>query len=133
VRSATAGIAVLGAIAVAGGGALQASAHREGLAAGARALELSPQTPGFLRVLATPWAEVWIDGQRVDVTPFSRGIPLSPGTHYVTLVHPAAPVEKRTISVQTGEIRTIDVVMGVAALAPDGANSPPARADRQTP
>jgi serine/threonine-protein kinase len=118
VRRAVSVLAALGAVAIAGGVALQAAAHREGQSAGARPLELLPPAPGFLRVLATPWAEVWIDGQRVDVTPFARGIPLPPGTHYVTLVHPSAPVEKRTIGITSGETRTIDVVMAVPDLAP---------------
>ncbi|HEY6460633.1 MAG TPA: hypothetical protein VIY73_10800, partial [Polyangiaceae bacterium] len=60
----------------------------------------------------------WVDGQRVDVTPFARGIPLVPGTHYVTLVHPSAPVEKRTVDIVAAESRTIDVVMAVPDLAP---------------
>ncbi len=118
VRRAIAGLAALGALAVAGGIVLQTTARREGLTAGSRPLELLPAAPGYLRVLATPWAEVWIDGQRVDVTPFARGIPLPSGTHYVTLVHPNAPVEKRTIVVAAGETRTIDVVMAVNDVAP---------------
>jgi serine/threonine-protein kinase len=118
VRRAVAGLAVLGAVAVAGGITLQASAPREGRAAGSKPLELVPASPGVLRVLATPWAEVWVDGQRVDVTPFARGIPLPPGTHYVTLVHPNAPVEKRTVDIVAGETRTLDVVMAVPDLAP---------------
>jgi serine/threonine-protein kinase len=118
VRRAVAGLAVLGGIALGGGGLLQATARREGTAAGARPLELVPATPGYLRVLATPWAEVWIDGQKVAVTPFARGIPLPPGKHYVTLYHPSAPVEKRTAVVVAGETRTIDVVMNVSELAP---------------
>ncbi len=105
-------------MALAGGGGLQASARHEGLTAGARPLELVPPTPGYLRVLATPWAEVWIDGQKVAVTPFARGIPLPPGKHYVTLVHPGASVEKRTALIAPGETRTIDVVMNVSELAP---------------
>ncbi|HEY4012188.1 MAG TPA: serine/threonine-protein kinase [Polyangiaceae bacterium] len=134
VRRAGAGIAVLGLAAVAGGVVLQATAHREGQQAGARPLELVPASPGYLRVLATPWAEVWVDGQEVDVTPFARGIPLTPGTHYVTLVHPSAPVEKRKISVAPGETRTVDVVMAVPELAPkEDAESPAPRADRETP
>jgi serine/threonine-protein kinase len=64
--------------------------------------------------MATPWAEVWVDGQRVDVTPFARAIPLSAGTHYVTFVHPNAPVEKRAITIARGEVRTLDVVMTIA-------------------
>jgi serine/threonine-protein kinase len=133
VRRAVAGLGVLGVIAIAGGIALQATAHREGRAAGAQPLELVPASPGYLRVLATPWAEVWIDGQRIDVTPFARGLPLPPGTHYITLVHPNAPVEKRTIDIVAGETWTIDVVMAVPDLAPKGdAGAGPASAERDT-
>jgi serine/threonine-protein kinase len=113
VRRAIAGLAVLGAAAVIGGGAIQATANRQGEPAGARPLELAPASPGYLRVLATPWAEVWVDGQRIDVTPFARAIPVPGGTHYITLVHPNAPVEKRTVSIPPGETRTVDVVMVV--------------------
>ena len=133
VRRAVAGLAVLGTVAVAGGVALQATAHREGRAAGAQPLELVPASPGYLRVLATPWAEVWVDGQRVDVTPFARAIPLPPGTHYVTLVHPSAPIEKRTLAIASGETRTIDVVMAVPDLAPPvEAGADPVRAERDS-
>ncbi len=116
VRRAVAGLGVLGAIAVGGGVAIQESATHAGETAGARPLELTPAGPGFLRVLAAPWAEVWIDGQRVDFTPFARAIPLLPGVHYVTLVHPSAPVEKRTVTIARGETRTLDVVMALSAL-----------------
>jgi serine/threonine-protein kinase len=86
-----------------------------------------PATPGYLRVLATPWAEVWVDGQRVATTPFARGIPLPPGKHYVTLVHPSASPEKRTAIIVPGETRTIDVVMNVSELGPrDDAGARPA-------
>ena len=73
----------------AAGIALQATAHREGRRRRVRdPLELVPAAPGFLRVLATPWAEVWVDGQRIDVTPFARGIPLAAGD---ALRHARAP------------------------------------------
>ncbi len=112
-RLAIAGLGLLGAAVVAGGALLQSGAHRDGEAAGARPLDLLPAQPGYLRVLATPWAEVWIDGQRVDVTPFARPIALPEGTHYVTLVHPNAPIEKRTVGIVKGETRTVDAVMNV--------------------
>jgi serine/threonine-protein kinase len=122
VRAAIAGLAVLGAVGVATGAFLQASVHRDGDAAGMRPLELLPASAGYLRVLATPWAEVWVDGQRVDVTPFARPIPLAEGTHFVTLVHPNAPAQKHSVSIVGGETRTLDVVMAVGAPAtPDDA------------
>jgi hypothetical protein len=123
-RQAIAGLAFLGAAGVVGASIIQTTAHREGESAGAQPLDLLPSSPGYLRVLATPWAEVWVDGQRVDVTPFARAIPLAQGTHYVTLVHPSAPPEKRTISVVSGETLTIDAVMAVGQLGPKDQASP---------
>jgi serine/threonine-protein kinase len=123
-RRAIAGLAGVGVVAVAGGALLQTTSHRAGDAASAAPLELAPLAAGSLRVLATPWAEVWIDGQRVDVTPFARAIPLAAGTHFVTLLHPRAPAEKRTLTLAAGETRTIDVVMAVPELAPDASAHP---------
>lgn len=112
----TLGLALFGAAAAASGALIHASLRREGRPAGAKRLELVPAAPGYLRVLATPWAEVWVDGQRVDVTPFARAIVLAPGTHSVALVHPKAPVENRFVRLATGETRTVDVVMAVGEL-----------------
>jgi hypothetical protein len=110
---ATLALAFLAMVGAGSGALLQASSRREGRSVGAKRLELAPAAPGYLRVLATPWADVWVDGQRVDVTPFARAIVLAPGTHSVALVHPNAPVEKRSVLVATGETRTLDVVMAV--------------------
>jgi hypothetical protein len=131
VRLAIAGLAVLGGAVLLGAIAIQAKANREGEPAGARPLEFVPASPGYLRLLVTPWAEVWVDGQRVDVTPFARAIPLPAGRHYVTLVHPNAPIEKRTVSIAAGETCMVDVVMAIAELAPreDGGQGP--RAERE--
>jgi serine/threonine-protein kinase len=126
-RQAVAGLAVLGTVAVLGGVALQATAHRDGQNAGTSPLELVPAAPGFLRVLATPWAEVWIDGQYVETTPVARATPLAPGTHFVTLVHPNAPIEKRRVLIVQGKTETLDVVMAVPGVAPraDGGSADP--------
>ena len=133
-RPAIAGLALLGAAGAIGGGLLQTTAHRDGDAAGSRPLDLLPPSAGYLRVLATPWAEVWVDGQRVDVTPFARPIPLPEGTHYVTLVHPSAPVEKRTVAIVRSETRTIDAVMTVPELtSAEDASPEEASADKANP
>ena len=76
-----------------------------------------PKDAGGLRVVASPWAEVWVDGQRVETTPFARPIPLPAGTHYVTLTHPDAPPEKRTVTIRVGEQTTLDVAMVLAVDA----------------
>lgn len=122
VRRAIAGLSAVGTLAVLGGAALQATAHHSDEAEGVTPLELVPSAAGYIRVLATPWAEVWVDGQRIDVTPLARAIPLRAGTHFVTLMHPRAPAEKRTVSLVAGETRTIDVVMAVPELAPEAAS-----------
>jgi hypothetical protein len=71
---------------------------------------------GGLRVVATPWAHVKVDGQEVETTPFARAIPLSPGSHWVTLTHPdAVPIEREVI-VTAGEIVSLDVTMGIEGL-----------------
>ena len=79
-------------------------------------LQLMPAQAGYLRVVARPWAEVIVDGQRIDVTPFARPIPLAAGTHYVTLKHPAAGDERRVVKVVAGETIMLDVTMGVRGL-----------------
>ena len=84
--------------------------------AGAQPLELAPENAGALRVLATPWAEVRVDGQFVDTTPFARSIPLRAGKHFVTLSHPEAhPDIERAIDIVRGETLTLDVTMNLVA------------------
>jgi serine/threonine-protein kinase len=116
------GFAAIGALFVLGAALVEWNAwgSRSGLAAGASPLALSPPRAGSLRVAATPWAEVWVDGQRVDVTPFARPIPLAAGVHYVSLRHPDAPEEVRTVRVAEGESVLLDVTMRVDGL-PEGA------------
>ncbi len=105
--------AAVGVSFVAAGALIQLTSQKEQrlLATGAHALPLSPAEAGGLRVLAVPWAEVWIDGQRVEVTPFARAVPIAAGTHFVTLKHPDAPEEKRTVEITPGETVQLDVTM----------------------
>ncbi len=75
---------------------------------------LGPRPPGspsvgYLRVLARPWAELTVDGVRVDTTPMARPVALSPGTHFVRLRNPACLPEDRTIQVAPGGTVWIDV------------------------
>ncbi len=83
-----------------------------------------------LRVLARPWAEVFIDGARVDTTPIGRPIELAPGRHDVKLVHPAAPEELRSVVLAPGETQLLDVDLRVEVAArprpAESAAAPPA-------
>src|SRR5690606_36507223 len=90
-----------------------------------------PQRMAHLRVVATPWAHVSVDGQHVATTPFAHPIPLEAGVHYVRLEHPNAPVERRTIELVAGETVLLDVKMDIApeaAAAAEAAFAPAASA-----
>ena len=68
---------------------------------------------GHLRVLARPWAELIVDGRRIDVTPIGAPLAVSPGKHSVILRHPSAPDETRSIELISGQTVLIDVDMKV--------------------
>ncbi len=95
--------------------------QRAGAQGGSARLELTPQTPAYLRVVAHPWAHVIVDGQLVDTTPFARAIPLGAGTHFVRFEHPNAPAERRTVKLTPGETLLLDVTLKVAPAADAGA------------
>jgi eukaryotic-like serine/threonine-protein kinase len=44
--------------------------------------------PGALKVVAWPWAKIYIDGAYVETTPVARSFSLSPGIHEVVLKNP---------------------------------------------
>ncbi|MFT3775780.1 MAG: serine/threonine-protein kinase [Minicystis sp.] len=83
---------------------------------------------GHLRVVARPWAEVYVDGQLVDTTPIGRPIAVTPGKHFVTFRHPQAADEQRTVKVAVGQTVFLDVSMRIDrgdAGAPRDAGPPP--------
>jgi len=67
----------------------------------------------LLRVVAHPWAEIYVDGEHVETTPLARAIPLAPGRHFVTFRHPNAPDEQRSIKIAAGQSVFLDVTMRV--------------------
>ena len=58
---------------------------------------------GFLRVDASPWARVQIDGRAVGVTPLAQPIELGLGSHFVSLVHDWYAPVMRSITISPGE------------------------------
>jgi eukaryotic-like serine/threonine-protein kinase len=78
-----------------------------------------------LRVVAHPWAHVFVDGQQRETTPFARPLKLSPGTHYVRLEHPNAPPERRTVTMAVGEGVLLEVDMKVVAPKGSAVTTPP--------
>jgi len=65
--------------------------------------------PGFLKVVARPWAEVRVDGELYDTTPFADPIRLSPGQHTIELVHESLPPRLFKIISQSGETKVLNV------------------------
>jgi serine/threonine protein kinase len=109
---------IVGVLAIEGG-----SFARGAMEAGSRPVEQVPGEGGGLRVLATPWAHVRVDGQPVETTPFARPIPLTSGRHWITLTHPDAPPLEREVNVATGEVVTLDVTMSVGMVEDAGKNA----------
>jgi serine/threonine-protein kinase len=81
--------------------------------------------PGAIRVLARPWAEVHLDGARVDVTPIGRPIPVPPGRHELVFRHPVAPEERREVHVATGQTVTVEVRMSIVRGVDAGVETSP--------
>jgi len=107
--------AVLGLGIVVGGGAIQAASGRIGGSeesfAGEAGSAVVPERAGFLRVVVDPWADVYIDGQKVVTTPTARSIALSPGRHFLKFVNPFYQEQQREVRVRTGETEVIEVVL----------------------
>jgi serine/threonine-protein kinase len=76
-----------------------------------------PPTPleARLVVVAIPWAEVFVDGDRVGLTPFPA-IPLAPGPHVVELRHPDFRPYLRTIELKAGERFGLTVNLRLEAI-----------------
>ncbi len=65
---------------------------------------LDPAKPvGHLRLVADPWAEVWIDGKHVETTPFANPIALEATSHKIVLKNPYFADSERAVQVQEGE------------------------------
>ncbi|MFO0554991.1 MAG: protein kinase [Polyangiaceae bacterium] len=71
-----------------------------------------------VRVLAHPWADVYVDDVQIDTTPIGEPLRLSPGRHEITLRHPSAPDVRRVVELDPGELVTVDVDMDVARPKP---------------
>jgi serine/threonine-protein kinase len=60
-----------------------------------------------VRVVAEPWAEIWIDGRHAETTPLDRPIPLTPGVHVLQLKNPAYETASRTVTLRPGQIEEV--------------------------
>jgi hypothetical protein len=67
----------------------------------------------LLRVVASPWAHVIVDGKHRETTPFAEPIALPPGKHVVRLEHPHAATEERVVEGRAGQAVLLNVQMHV--------------------
>ncbi|HET8934621.1 MAG TPA: serine/threonine-protein kinase [Polyangiales bacterium] len=95
------------------GGVIQASAGRftQGEQDPFESPSFSLGRAGFLRVVAEPWADVFVDGELVVTTPSAARIPLPPGTHYLKFVNPFYQEHSLTVQIRTGETNAVHVVL----------------------
>ncbi len=65
------------------------------------------ENAGYLRVEVRPWADVYIDGKKIDTTPLDRPIATSAGEHLLELKHPDYPTFRQIVQVSRGDTLTI--------------------------
>ena len=104
---------ILLAIAVSGGVIQSVGGQLRGGEAESEQLgELLPQErAGFLQVVVDPWAEVYVDGQLLTVTPSAERFMLAPGRHFVKLVHPQYQPVTREIDIERGKPHRLKVAL----------------------
>lgn len=66
---------------------------------------------GQLLVNVSPYAEVFIDGEKVGVTPFNKPLVYQEGEHTIKLVHPDYPVYSGVFRINAGETTRLRVAL----------------------
>lgn len=74
-----------------------------------RTLTLDPR--GNVNINATPWAEVWIDGQKAGDTPLAN-VKLPLGTREIVFRHPQLGERRRTVTVRADAAIAVSVDLG---------------------
>jgi hypothetical protein len=80
---------------------------------------------GELLVVAHPWADVFVDGQKLETTPFAAPLELTAGIHHVRLEHPSAAPERREIELRAGQRIVLVVSMKVERHLSDAGTGEP--------
>ncbi len=62
---------------------------------------------GFVRIVVSPWARVFIDGKFYDYTPFATPIALPPGEHTIGFRNPYFQAVDRVIVVESGKTQLL--------------------------
>jgi hypothetical protein len=82
-------------------------------------VEPSPAvSPGLLRLVVKPWAEVSIDDTPVGTTPLAP-LSLSPGSYAVRLSHPEYRPLQRKVKIEPGETTRLEIDLRLDAVPKD--------------
>lgn len=65
-------------------------------------------TPSRVRLVCTPWATVFVDGDSVGLTPLPEALVLKPGDHTITLRNPRFPPHEMQVNIKPGAQETIE-------------------------
>ncbi len=64
--------------------------------------------PGELSVECFPWADVYVDGKKIDQTPIN-GYQLVPGTHKISLENPDFPTYNQNVDVEPNNLSSVKI------------------------
>lgn len=66
---------------------------------------------GSLFVECFPWADIYIDGEKVETTPMRKSLTLTEGEHTIKLVNPDYPLYTQVVNIKQGDLSTIRVLL----------------------
>ena len=58
--------------------------------------------PGYLKVKVKPWGYVYVDGEKVGITPMAPFM-LKPGKHRITIINPEFNEWSRVVNITKGD------------------------------
>ncbi len=64
---------------------------------------------GGLFVECYPWADVYVDGQKLETTPMTKPLTLSEGEHTIKLVHPDYPIYSKVVKINHSEVTNLKI------------------------
>ena len=85
------------------GDAVSAASAGRGTTDAAAARALSASASASVKIVAQPWARVFVNGEYFDTTPFARPVVLAPGRHRVGFRNPYFESEDRIVDLAEGQ------------------------------
>ena len=73
-----------------------------------------PDDAGYVRFIAHPWADVFVDGHQVVTTPSAHKLALSPGRHWVAFRHPFLGETQREVVIEADKTYAVRVDLTAA-------------------